>query len=204
MIAEEEHALANLDLPLLNRFEKMTFGVEDVLSPRGLALARALREWCELVASQSGLGSVEAAFCAAHVGLVPSLVHANDAADLGECKRLLAALLTPEAVVTSPAAKEVVSLEQYMEQQSSLRSGLGSLLRSARTTGSALNAVLLTRSPSAHLFAALDDYRGAAESLAVRTLELALQTSEDDVASRFAAFLASGAASPARPAATRR
>ena len=44
-------------------------------------------------------------------GLVPSLVHANDAADLGECKRLLAALLTPEAVVTSPAAKEVVSLE---------------------------------------------------------------------------------------------
>jgi len=111
VIAEEEHALANLDLPLLNRFEKMTFGVEDVLSPRGLALARALREWCELVASQSGLGSVEAAFCAAHVGLVPSLVHANDAADLGECKRLLAALLTPEAVVTSPAAKEVVSLE---------------------------------------------------------------------------------------------
>ena len=83
-----------------------------------------------------------------------------------------------------------------MEQQSSLRSGLGSLLRSARTTGSALNAVLLTRSPSAHLFAALGDYRGAAESLAVRTLELALQTSEDDVASRFAAFLASGAASP--------
>ena len=195
VVTEEAHALERLDLPLLNRFEKQLFAVADCLDERERALSARLRAWCERVADESALASVEAAFCGSHEGLVPSVVR-GARASFEAARAALAALLTPEAVVGSAAAQEVCPLAGYLARRSSLHAAVRELMADAG--GADVDAVLLTRSPVAHIDAALAHYRRAAAAdgaaaaapARVEVLELALQTSERDVRRLFARFLA--------------
>ena len=66
VVVEEKHAVENLDLPLLNRFEKQTLHSEDVLSVDQLNLAEELGEWVANVDKEAKLPSASHVLCGFH------------------------------------------------------------------------------------------------------------------------------------------
>ncbi len=57
VIVEADHAYENLDLPLLNRFEKQLLRPSDLLSPLHLRLMDDLNRWITIIYKECGLKS---------------------------------------------------------------------------------------------------------------------------------------------------
>ena len=74
VIVEEQHAIENLDLPLLNRFEKQTLHPKDVLTPAQGRLADKLQMWVDDIVKETRLPSAEFVFCGFHSGTIPTIV----------------------------------------------------------------------------------------------------------------------------------
>ncbi|KAK3256804.1 hypothetical protein CYMTET_34083, partial [Cymbomonas tetramitiformis] len=83
VVVEQQQAYEQLDLPLLNRFEKQVLTHAEVLSPRETRLAEELREWAHHVAEEGGLVTPQATFAGYHEGTEASLV-ASAHLDVGE------------------------------------------------------------------------------------------------------------------------
>ena len=74
VIAEQEYAYRELDLPLLNRFEKQIFSPTQVLGKGMRQVSEAVYQWVDAILSETTLSSYQQVFCGYHEGTVPSAV----------------------------------------------------------------------------------------------------------------------------------
>eukprot|EP00445_Apocalathium_hangoei_P025301 CAMPEP_0203928060 /NCGR_PEP_ID=MMETSP0359-20131031/67408_1 /ASSEMBLY_ACC=CAM_ASM_000338 /TAXON_ID=268821 /ORGANISM="Scrippsiella Hangoei, Strain SHTV-5" /LENGTH=271 /DNA_ID=CAMNT_0050856939 /DNA_START=58 /DNA_END=870 /DNA_ORIENTATION=- len=126
VVVEQDHAHQNLDLPLLNRFEKFQMNPEHLLEASQVDAAAQLGEWMSSVADESGMRTVPATFCGVHAGTSASLLLAaaldertketqQDATEyeaLERARQHLAALATPFAFMRSTRLRSVVLPEE--------------------------------------------------------------------------------------------
>lgn len=112
VVVERDHAYEDLDLPLLNRFEKCLLEPGHLLSARQADAAAQLGEWMRAVLDESGMVDVGPAFCGVSASTVDSLaleevpdLDADPSSDDDQfirAKQRLAALAAPFAVLQSP------------------------------------------------------------------------------------------------------
>ena len=74
VIAEQQYAYSELDLPLLNRFEKQIFSPTHVLGKVMRSVAESVNQWVENILSETTLSSYQQVFCGYHEGTIPSAV----------------------------------------------------------------------------------------------------------------------------------
>eukprot|EP00051_Salpingoeca_urceolata_P024164 m.421491 g.421491 ORF g.421491 m.421491 type:complete len:4954 (-) comp20197_c0_seq2:49-14910(-) len=168
-ITDQQHAYEHLDLPLLNRFEKQVFSVDDLLSPSNQQLSAQVQQWVSRVVEESGLAASDV-FFGLHESSVASLVlKMASSQDLSPATAVahLAAVATPVAVLKSQTL--ATSTTDYFVSHSSLgQSVYAMLLRNPvpAVAGDAplqpdagpkldseqgLFALVVTRSPGRHL-----------------------------------------------------
>eukprot|EP01062_Namystynia_karyoxenos_P054291 TRINITY_DN4457_c1_g1_i1.p1 TRINITY_DN4457_c1_g1~~TRINITY_DN4457_c1_g1_i1.p1 ORF type:complete len:3111 (+),score=983.00 TRINITY_DN4457_c1_g1_i1:397-9729(+) len=162
VVAEAEHAYTNLDLPLLNRFEKQVLNFVDCLSPEQQKLADGLAGWAASVGQQAGL-PLPQVFCGFNPGTVPSLVLAattttellqgdddgDSAAEVEKrLRRRLASLALPVAVQQSGELRGAAP--EYHEHHGSAAALLRRVLTESEG-GLGQRVLLLTHSPLQHL-----------------------------------------------------
>eukprot|EP00755_Sulcionema_specki_P009898 Sspe_Gene.44944::Locus_22125_Transcript_2_2_Confidence_0.500_Length_15952::g.44944::m.44944 len=123
VVAEQSHAYDNLDLPLLNRFEKQVLFFTDCLAEHHRKHLAALDEWSTSVHLESRLGSMGSVFFGFYDGTLPSLaLTANPDAPFDEeqerLRKVLSRLAHPVAVLQSMGLRR--ECPNYMEQHSGL------------------------------------------------------------------------------------
>lgn len=74
VVVEQYHAYDNLDLPLLNRFEKQVFLYDSVLNAHEKACVASLTEWVESLLGETDLGYPDELFAGYHAETIPSLI----------------------------------------------------------------------------------------------------------------------------------
>lgn len=74
VIVEQFHAYDNLDLPLLNRFEKQVFLYDSVLSEGEKICVASLAEWTQSLLEETDLDSLDQLFAGYRAETIPSLV----------------------------------------------------------------------------------------------------------------------------------
>jgi hypothetical protein len=74
VIVDQNHAYENLDLPLLNRFEKQVLMYDSVLPERSQSIVRELNEWIAALLHETGLSDPSHIFAGFHDETVSSLV----------------------------------------------------------------------------------------------------------------------------------
>eukprot|EP00004_Rigifila_ramosa_P001109 TRINITY_DN1107_c0_g1_i3.p1 TRINITY_DN1107_c0_g1~~TRINITY_DN1107_c0_g1_i3.p1 ORF type:complete len:6204 (+),score=1430.96 TRINITY_DN1107_c0_g1_i3:1580-18613(+) len=121
VIAEQRHVYEDLDLPLLNRFEKQILTALELLGTRQIAAVRDLSSWCESILQETGLDNYQAVFCGFTDDTIPSLVlnltNYNDEYDADSClgfnlarpKRMLAATAMPIAMMHSTILQDALA-----------------------------------------------------------------------------------------------
>ena len=77
VIVDRREAYQNLDLPLLNRFEKQMLTAREVLTSAQKAVVDDLMAWCMKVMDDAELPSLQEAFVGFHMDTLPSLVIAQ-------------------------------------------------------------------------------------------------------------------------------
>lgn len=121
VIVQQSHAYDNLDLPLLNRFEKQVVTPVDVISAKALQVYDSLQSWCQYLVAETGLPSVSAIFCGFYDDTLSSLVASltkfgqvydaewsNDVV-LMEAKKSLLKMATTVAILHSKTLKCLIS-----------------------------------------------------------------------------------------------
>ena len=112
VIAEKDYAYRELDLPLLNRFEKQILTPAEVLDVKGQKDCRELESWIGNILDETDLPSLQAVFCGFHPGTIPSLVFSlrqSKSKDVvTEAKKSLKRIASPAAVALS---KSLLSVE---------------------------------------------------------------------------------------------
>ena len=162
VIVEQDHAYRNLDLPLLNRFEKQVLCAEDVLGTNQLQAVKLLGDWVNKILEESGVHSLQEIFCGFHVGTIPSAVltyskfhDANiDDAALHELKLWLLRVARPIAVMHSSELNALKEID-YFKHHSSFASIMDNYVYPTKGLGAA--TLLLTHSPISHLDMILDE-----------------------------------------------
>ena len=142
VVAEQSHADNNLDLPLLNRFEKQSLDFSDCLTPEQLELCRVLDAWCTEVLAETMFEEVSHIFCGYGSDTVSSLVFSNAEKTEGELRTVLARLALPVAAMQSQLLSE--ALPAYEDEHC----GLASLVLNDSVMTQKCNLVIVaTRSP---------------------------------------------------------
>ena len=77
VIVDRVEAYQNLDLPLLNRFEKQLLTAREVLTPAQRAVVDELTAWCSNIMLEADLPSIQETFMGFHTDTVASLVIAQ-------------------------------------------------------------------------------------------------------------------------------
>ena len=153
VVAEQDYAYRELDLPLLNRFEKQILTPSDVLGKASAGLTKELNEWVERIMEETTLSSCQAVFCGYHDGTIPSLVfHLKKAMGkkakgpdvVREAKKCLKRIASPASISLSPSLSEVDG--NYHSNLSSVVNELFSHVRKKP-----LASILMTFSPVTHL-----------------------------------------------------
>ena len=190
VIVEQNHAYNNLDLPLLNRFEKQVLCSEDVIGANQTKVAKQISAWVDKVVEETGMNSVQDIFCGFHPGTVPTAVltaseftdHKITENKIPQLQLWLLKVARPIAVMHS---KELAAINtfDYFKHHASLPSVLEYYIYKNQTFGAA--CCILTHSPVYHLDMVLD-----ANKIKGRTtvLQLAELTSERQLESHLTNF----------------
>eukprot|EP01050_Picozoa_sp_SAG11_P002664 SAG11_NODE_137_length_15114_cov_2.297303_8_plen_1246_part_00 len=136
MVVEQQHAYLNLDLPLLNRFEKQILIADTMLSEVQKLLLADLQEWVEAIRDETVMSSYQSIFCGYHDQTLPSLILSsipsgesgialseNLSMKLDEMKEALCAVAMPAAVLQSQLL-QVTSRGIYFETHASIHTVL--------------------------------------------------------------------------------
>ena len=121
VIAEQTYAYRELDLPLLNRFEKQIFTPDEVISSNSRATLEKLRNWVDQVVQETKFTSNSSVFPGYHEGTLPSLLYTLEGQFRGKrlaeekfqklCKQKAQEKLkmsaNPAAIILSPSLKQV-------------------------------------------------------------------------------------------------
>ena len=116
VVAEQDYAYRELDLPLLNRFEKQILTPSDVLGKASAGLTKELFVWVDKIMEETTLSSCQAVFCGYHDGTIPSLVFnlkkamgkkAKSQDIVEEAKKCLKRIASPASVSLSPSLSAV-------------------------------------------------------------------------------------------------
>ena len=171
VIVEQDHAYRNLDLPLLNRFEKQVLCGEDVLGVNQKQVVNEITKWCEQILDATGLTSMQDVFCGFHPGTIPSAVlnvtnfddSKVDSSTSNILKTWLTQVTRPIAVMNSEILKSFVP--NYFKEHSCLTSLLEKYVYPSSSTSSFSSSdssefgsmcVTLTHSPISHLEETID------------------------------------------------
>ncbi|KAJ9458845.1 hypothetical protein DIPPA_15027 [Diplonema papillatum] len=131
VVAETAHAHENLDLPLLNRFEKQILNFADCLDSEQVARVEELTEWVDAVVSETDFPSASGVFSCSCERTVESLVFSQPKdTGLAEMKSAMARLAVPLAVLQSESLREVSP--GYMKDHGSLSAVVETMLKSSR------------------------------------------------------------------------
>ena len=105
VIAEKDYAYRELDLPLLNRFEKQILTPSEVINEEGKKATEELNAWIDGILRETDLPSLQSVFCGFHPGTIASLVFSlrqSKTKDLvTEAKKSLKRIASPAAVALS-------------------------------------------------------------------------------------------------------
>eukprot|EP01060_Flectonema_neradi_P020833 TRINITY_DN2832_c5_g1_i4.p1 TRINITY_DN2832_c5_g1~~TRINITY_DN2832_c5_g1_i4.p1 ORF type:complete len:4086 (+),score=767.97 TRINITY_DN2832_c5_g1_i4:3344-15601(+) len=101
VVAEQDHAYENLDLPLLNRFEKQVLTFQDCLSEEQLEMLGKLEKWVESVLSETNFSILSQVFGGFHKDTLSSLIFSHTNLSEEELKMKLADIASPTSVMQS-------------------------------------------------------------------------------------------------------
>jgi hypothetical protein len=150
LVVEEEHALKNLDLPLLNRFEKQLMLHRHVLTTKQQDLVRALESWIRVIAQESkkALGtkmSLDRLFAGYNEGSMASLVYAYPSLSMDKLKKIVVRVSKPQTILQSKTLQSMATM--YWKHHSHI----GESLRWQGEQNEIKLHVVLTASPASHL-----------------------------------------------------
>ena len=158
VIAEQEYAYRELDLPLLNRFEKQIMSSNEVLTVTMREVAQTIFEWVDQILKETALASYQNLFCGYHDETVPSAIFrlgnkfSNEnpikvrATLEGEVKRCLKRIAFPAAVALSPSLQKVDEPACHPD----FKTGVQEIFRHQRG-GLPTVSLVMTYSPVSHL-----------------------------------------------------
>lgn len=150
VVVEKDHAYENLDLPLLNRFEKFLVDPGQLLVGGQVDLAEQLGEWMRSVADEIGAHDLEDVFCGSHaatadslalVELPPGPAGEEDHESWQRARRRLADLASPLAMMQSHRLRSTSGEASESDRLTSLSALVEHL------SGEARLAVVLTKTP---------------------------------------------------------
>jgi hypothetical protein len=161
VVVQQSHAYDNLDLPLLNRFEKQVLAPRDLLStPKALSLLEALDLWCQNLLAEVSLPSLGSIFCGFNDDTLSSLIlnltnfcnseHEQSIDDMMvRAKQQLLKVASPLAILHSKTLKSLIQIDStvdaFMESRSHLFALLDYELSEPRSASDLF--VLATRAP---------------------------------------------------------
>ena len=115
VIAEQSYAYRELDLPLLNRFEKQVFTPTEMISSTSRNVAEKLHNWVGKIVEETKFTSNSSVFPGYHEGTLPSLLFTLEAQLESQsesvyekiAKEKLKMIANPAAAILSPSLKEI-------------------------------------------------------------------------------------------------
>jgi hypothetical protein len=154
VIVEQDHAYRNLDLPLLNRFEKQVFCASDVLTTNQWKIVEVVREWVDEICMEVKVDGPNELFCGYHGSTIASavlyLTNFSDNIDgntVASVKQCLVRVALPVAVSRSKILQH--QGVNYFKEQEDFDTLYNNFITSSETNGSF--TVVLTYSPVIHL-----------------------------------------------------
>ena len=126
IIVNKYHAYDNLDLPLLNRFEKQVFEPDDVLNQDLKKMEKELSIWCESICKELGFKRVDDIFCGYYDGTIPSLLlsltnFGRDICDSDEKKDIV--IKAAQSALQEMAIPSAILYSTILRRGKSLREG---------------------------------------------------------------------------------
>ena len=118
VVAEQKHADENLDLPLLNRFEKQSLNFRDCLNAEQLELCKLIEAWVEIILQESAFPDLTHVFSGFNDQTIPSLVFSCPGLSEDQLHAKLAHTATPVAMIHSPAL--CLALPSYEEDHAGI------------------------------------------------------------------------------------
>ena len=157
VIVEQEAAYRDLDLPLLNRFEKQILTPAEVLEDMHHHVVDSVTQWAGLVLKECHLESLQHVFCGFHPGTISSAVfhlsqeHPGDKLE-DAVRRVLRLIASPAAMALSPllAAVEEVDGKPLLAPLT-LKEGVERLLEVSAAKHVPKGSLIMTHSPVSHL-----------------------------------------------------
>ena len=150
VIAEQTYAYRELDLPLLNRFEKQIFTPAEVISSDSRCLMEELRKWVGKIIEETKFVSNSSVFPGYHEGTLPSLLYTlesepNVRSDrLEKAKEKLKMIANPAAIILSPSLQKVAGTT-YDDLPSAVGGVFGGDMEGSQA------CLVVTHSPVSHL-----------------------------------------------------
>ena len=204
VIVEQDHAYRNLDLPLLNRFEKQLLTHTDILTHTQKRCCQILNEWVLEILAESQLKSSQHLFCSFHAGTIPSIVF-NETRGIAEfsndevvatIKKKIVLTALPTAIMSSSLIREQLHENQYFDHHGSFKNALEHYVIdkyekvSSSEKGKSQTMVFLTYSPALHLDIVLKNKKSSLyQQFNVLNLQLAEITSERLLLSHISNYL---------------
>jgi hypothetical protein len=185
VIIEEDHAYNNLDLPLLNRFEKQLFCAKDVLSQEQWKIVEQIKDWVNTVFCETKLEGYHSIFCGFHSSTIASCVlyetNFSDTIDntVERIQQHLARIALPVAVLQSPTLASVKGVD-YFSNQSDLKTTMKNYVMNLEPVEC---IIFLTYSKVTHLDTSFDNN--------INVLLLSQLSNEKDLIQHLDTFLAS-------------
>jgi hypothetical protein len=209
VVVEQDHAYNDLDLPLLNRFEKQVLTPDVVLGHNQSNVVRGLEAWIANIVTETGLQQLTEVFCGYEgtstvASVVLTLSEYSDSYPLlntpqfaEACRQQLTRVAMPLAVLHSDSLQSVsgvdysqshlnmlTAFEKYVLQPVQPLLPLG-----AQDPNATSFYVLLTQSPVSHLDMSLDHVTKAHPQVKTTIIQLAELSSERHLRDRMADFL---------------
>ena len=188
VIVEQDHAYRNLDLPLLNRFEKQVFCATDVLTTAQWILVEEIKEWVDQVFCEITSDGLHSLFCGYHASTIASVVlyetkFSDNEINEGTIERIKQHLLRislPVAVIQSNTLRSLKNVD-YFAEQCDFKTVMEKFIFNSNTTG--VCSTMLTYSPVTHLDASFNS--------SISVILLSQLSSEKDLILRLKSFFSS-------------
>eukprot|EP01063_Lacrimia_lanifica_P019635 TRINITY_DN2709_c0_g1_i1.p1 TRINITY_DN2709_c0_g1~~TRINITY_DN2709_c0_g1_i1.p1 ORF type:complete len:3358 (+),score=963.91 TRINITY_DN2709_c0_g1_i1:646-10074(+) len=184
VVAEKQHAHENLDLPLLNRFEKQYLSYRECLTADQLEACTKLEDWIRGVQGETTFSDPAHVFCGFNTNTVPSLVFSHAGAAPEELRAVLAEIALPIAVMQSASLSD--ALPSYMDNHTGLVRLLSQALElrgDEAAKGGSKMCLVITHSPVEQVKVSDSDF-----GMPWTTMRLAEMASEASVRYGFGKF----------------
>ena len=172
LIVDQQHAYEQLDLPLLNRFEKQVLHASDLVSHEDMHTAHS---WCTRILEETQLPSLSTIFCGYNTDTLASLLANNKD---NNKKIILANMASPLALLHSSTLQHTLSAntETTLTSYLDTRHTLSTLLH--HELGNRDLCMVITRSPVEPSYVQLSH---VSSERALRTMLDTFYAREDDV-----------------------